>query len=477
MKQYLDLLRIIRENGVYKQDRTGTGTYSVFGHQMRFDLSNNQFPLVTTKKTHLKSIIHELLWFLQGDTNIRYLKANGVKIWDDWVKPETAEYVDLGYGELRAAIKKHFNVEHLLGIDSKDQEVDVDCKTGDGKILFYITDKLWKECLEYNDPAKPEINFAHGEAYVRIAKFYGIETKKLVAGELGPVYGSQWRSWSTTNDRPMTEHEMLTEIGNYNDADRSIYVDQIESGRLWHTAIEELKKELISRFKGHGVESIGEVLVLEPAQHHGVTHQIDENKVVNFLVTKEFAASMQLEGMEIDEAIWKSLKVVAQFYGIDTKVLIDPTNANSWELEIEETIRRAIRHEEQYGPATLEQCYEKAFNKKPVIAEKSVVDQIANLISQLKNNPDSRRLIVSAWNPAEVDQMALPPCHCLFQFYTEELTVEERERLAAGRGIVLDWMEDVCNPDPNAALDKAGVPTRKLSCQLYQRKSNCALIA
>lgn len=87
MKEYLALMRHIRDNGVKKEDRTGTGTLSVFGYQMRFDL-NDCFPLVTTKKCHLRSIIHELLWFLKGETNIAYLKDNGVSIWDEWATDE-----------------------------------------------------------------------------------------------------------------------------------------------------------------------------------------------------------------------------------------------------------------------------------------------------------------------------------------------------------------------------------------------------
>jgi len=164
MKQYLDLLRRVRTEGVAKSDRTGTGTLSVFGHQMRFDLADG-FPLVTTKKLHVKSIIHELIWFLAGDTNVGYLRANGVRIWDEWARPD---------------------------------------------------------------------------------------------GSLGPVYGKQWRSWSAPDSGPSPT--------------------------------------------GHG----------------------------------------------------------------------------------------------------------------------RVIDQISDAIATLTSNPDSRRIIVSAWNPADIPDMALAPCHCLFQFYVAD---------------------------------------------------------
>ena len=140
MKQYLDLMRHIRDNGVRKEDRTGTGTLSIFGHQMRFDLREG-FPLVTTKKVHLKSIIHELLWFIQGDTNIRYLVQNGVNIWNDW--PFQSWLRQMGQDE---------------------------------KFPMYTPE--WREQKKlFIERVKTDEQFA--------AQY----------GELGPVYGHQWRNF------------------------------------------------------------------------------------------------------------------------------------------------------------------------------------------------------------------------------------------------------------------------------------------
>ena len=140
MKQYLDLIRHIKDQGVFKGDRTGTGTFSVFGYQMRFDLQQG-FPLVTTKKVHLKSILHELLWFVKGDTNIRYLVQNGVVIWNEW---------------------PYQSWLRQTGADKK----------------YEMHSAQWKAGLkEFVERIKTDADFA--QQY----------------GDLGPVYGRQWRNF------------------------------------------------------------------------------------------------------------------------------------------------------------------------------------------------------------------------------------------------------------------------------------------
>ena len=151
MKQYLDLVQHVMENGCQKGDRTGTGTKSVFGHQMRFDLSKG-FPMVTTKKLHLKSIIYELLWFLKGDTNIKYLQENGVKIWDAWAD----ENGDLGpvYGHQW----RNWNSEEIDQISDLIQEL----KTNPNSRRMLVS--AWNPSVLPDNSKSFSENVAHNKA-------------------------------------------------------------------------------------------------------------------------------------------------------------------------------------------------------------------------------------------------------------------------------------------------------------------------
>lgn len=152
MKQYLDLMRHVRDHGTEKSDRTGTGTKSVFGYQMRFDLSQG-FPLVTTKKCHLKSIVHELLWFLNGDTNTAYLKENGVSIWDEWASPEG----DLGpvYGYQW----RNWPAPNSESIDQISQLIDMIKSKPDSRRLII---SAWNPADLPDETMSPQDNVAEG---------------------------------------------------------------------------------------------------------------------------------------------------------------------------------------------------------------------------------------------------------------------------------------------------------------------------
>lgn len=261
MKQYLDLLQDVLANGHVKADRTGTGTLSVFGRMMHFDLKKG-FPLVTTKQIHLRSLIHELLWFLNGDTNTKYLNENGVSFWDEWADEN---------------------------------------------------------------------------------------------GDLGPVYGHQWRAWRDVKVVP-------TKRGN---------------------AIQLAER---------GYRDMG-------------TINQDNAGPVNSVFYKEH-------------------------------------------------------------------------------------DQISKALEMLRTDPNSRRIIVSAWNVSDLEDQALNPCHSFFQFYTRKLTNSERRDIAltsSSREDILDARPilsglDGIGPDidisiTDEVLTQLGIPERALSCMFYMRKQDCAFVA
>lgn len=172
MQQYHDLLRHVLANGVKKEDRTGTGTISVFGYQMRFNLQDG-FPLVTTKKVHLKSVIHELLWFLQGETNIEYLCQNGVRIWDDWPYAAYQTSPEFGGEDIR----------------------------------------------EFAQKVASDHDFA------------------MKWGNLGPVYGYQWRSWPTPDGRHVDQIKQVIDQLKNNPDSRRIIVSAWNPGQIGEMAL------------------------------------------------------------------------------------------------------------------------------------------------------------------------------------------------------------------------------------------------
>jgi thymidylate synthase len=177
MKQYLDLLRDVKENGEVKGDRTGTGTKSVFGRQIRFDLSEG-FPAVTTKKLYMKAVVHELLWMLQGATNIQYLVQNDVKIWNEWAYQIYLE---------------------KMGMDKK---------------LERYSDE-WKEELErFVQKVKDDDEFA------------------LKWGELGPIYGKQWRRWTGPNGEDIDQIANIIDLIKNDPTSRRIIVSGWNVGEI-----------------------------------------------------------------------------------------------------------------------------------------------------------------------------------------------------------------------------------------------------
>lgn len=327
MQQYLDLLRA-GLNGTFKGDRTGTGTMSIFGYQMRFNL-NDGFPLVTTKRLYLRAIIHELLWFLKGDTNNESLRAVDVGIWNEWAEPEDVfvsgiKPDDEVADEWRDIYQKQFGAEEGWQLSMPD-EIDY-IRLGNESVVDY---KGVKHYVRQKPYSTETLDWANRKG-IDLTK--SIQTK--LKGDLGPIYGKQWRSWEGSNGKTF--------------------------------------------------------------------------------------------------------------------------------------------------------------------------DQIAWVIEELKRNPDSRRLVVSAWNVEDLDKMALNPCHTMFQFYALPMSLDDRFRHASNsenltndqfEEIKAAWKEydragEVFRKDSAAesqtvleakkqavvdALDRHGVPSRRLSCQLYQRSMDIFL--
>jgi len=269
-QQYLDLLESIVDTGHYKGDRTGTGTYSKFGQLMRFDLTDNKLPLLTTKQMYHKSFCHETLWFISGSTDVKYLKDHGISIWDSWVNPKTAVYTDKEYDRLDADIRKKM----AWGGESIQFEVfDVNDPSYSAFAMSsasYHVDLGFANPVVFFDPAVWTVFSEEETAYHAVilkamqwlATQCDINTKRLVSGSIGPgAYGAMWRN---IEDIRSIAHDELDE--------------HLDKGfRLKG----ELEGELIVTRKIDQLQSAINLLRTNPDSRRIIVHAFD-NRMVDF---------------------------------------------------------------------------------------------------------------------------------------------------------------------------------------------------
>lgn len=306
-KQYCDLLSNILENGHVKGDRTGTGTISIFGGHMRIDLKKG-FPLLTTKKMYTKGIIHELLWFLKGDTNIKYLVDNNVHIWDDDAYRYYKELVTK-HNEIMNVLSKCRDDKSGLSFvyDDAIHDEDFVFDTDELNVIDIVSKDEFLKQVSENQPLPVLVSYDETISWIGTTEFF---VKGYTYGDLGQVYGKMWRD-----------------------------------------------------FNG----------------------------------------------------------------GVGRK-LFDCKSGG--------------------------------------------VDQIKDVINKLLTNPDDRRMIVTAWNPSKLSDMALPPCHLLYQFYTRELSLDERLNILRKKDELFVYDHD---DDLIPQLDVYDIPKRELSLSFYCRSQDVPL--
>ena len=349
-KQYLELCKHILDNGVEKTDRTGTGTLSTFGYQMRFNLAEG-FPLLTTKKLHWPSIARELLWFLSGDTNTKYLRENGVRIWDEW----SDERGNLGP-------------------------------------IYGHNWRSWGKVPERIPQKKPKLREGLEATYLGVGNGTGKEWHPL---------GKTWEGMmARCYDRNSTSYHLYGAKG-VRVCDRWLefksFAEDVENLPGWYEKQRSERRYVLDKdIQGFGFEYGPETCAWVTDKENSLAKSDKvyvvekDGEIYRFTNPTQFCREQGIPNNNISD-LWTGRK-----------------NAK-------------VRH---------------GFKLVEVIDRNKGIDQISQVIEKIRTNPDSRRLIVNAWNVGELDEMALPPCHLLFQFY---------------------------------------VADGKLSCQLYQRSADVFL--
>lgn len=338
---YENLLEKIKSEGVHKEDRTGTGTVSLFGQQLRYDLSEG-FPLLTTKKVYTKGVIEELLWFLNGDTNARTLQDNDVHIWDEWAEEN---------------------------------------------------------------------------------------------GNLGPIYGNQWRKWygysdkveqikipsdsyEEYSDENIPEEPQIAGVG-YFDEEMDLEEAHSKIFRLWQLMIWTCYDEEFIGYNGGEItvspfwlnyENFKKTIHLVPGYYHWDTNS-------TFILDATYFASGVYSP---DTTIFLSRENISNINNNGNAIEVNGVlyeNIEQWDAVYGRTLQQHVSDGKEFRGINQEDV--KVLNPEPgyVYRRVFVHDQIQNLVDTLKENPNSRRMIVSAWNVSDIDSMALPACHIAFQVY------------------------------------------------------------
>jgi len=487
--EYFRIVNDILTNGKVKKNRTGIDTIGIFGAQAKYDVDLNAFPILTTKKVHWTAIVHELLWFISGDTNIKYLVDNNVKIWNEWAFSR--------YQKVKPTLGGIMLVDELLFTNQEKRVLASKLEPEDVDVVDSIKKSIQEKQNKFIDRIKNDAEFANRW------------------GELGyGTYGSTWTAFEVPNI-PVNINPHIKEK-------EPAYDYSINSPKTFHTGV--LKDDFCG--KNIATKKSGTLTVIgrEPNDMHGrpvyivqfdktgYTTIARKDAILNNRVGDPFYPSRAGVGFignykiasELDENLYKVWSHMLdrcynpeckeyEFYGNKgvfvcnrwlsfERFIADVKNLPNWrdkKLNPKNyQLDKDYYHSNCYSADTcvwLKSDENKKYQKKNQNQSRIPlpINQLQKVIDKLKTNPDDRRIIVSAWHPYWVDHCALPPCHCLFQFHTEELTLEERIE------ILQKQVGPVNLPKSEMwviqKLAEENIPSRRLNCLLYQRSQDTAL--
>lgn len=426
-EEYLQLLLEIQRDGVDKGDRTGTGTKSVFARQMRFDLSDNTIPLLTTKKMFHKGIIHELLWFLQGSGSAKYLNTHGIKIWDEWTSPDG-------------------HLDHVYGYQWR---------------RWPVSESITPDLITIPAYAGSNLPYSHPKASVEVVIPYngrgGDIVGEFFTNNSGDEYritervsankNSKYKIQFTNTNSISTTIRPAIRLGTVKDpykasiAKNSGCVGVVHEKPRYHTKAYNMWYNMMQRC--HNPDSLPEYAMYGGA---GIYVDSEWRCFENFLRDLQYLPGfndwknaphrhsldkdyMGAKFYSKHTCVLITHKYNKQLSNIDGSVIIASMDG----VQLKHTIIRELAVDVGCTEQAISNCLNDTghhtargwtFNRiapppGKLYRKRLFVDQVATVIDQLKNDPTSRRIIINAWNTGMLDSMALPPCHAFIQFWVD----------------------------------------------------------